>query len=85
MKRQQLPVALSGTVLVLSLTALLLTGMNGESLAGGEAPKTIKIGCSIPLTGMFGAGGKWVKQGYEIGMKHINDAGGVYIEEYKKN
>jgi branched-chain amino acid transport system substrate-binding protein len=33
---------------------------------------------------MFGAGGKWVKQGYEVGIKHINDAGGVYIEEFKK-
>jgi len=66
------------------LIVFLLAGMDGQSLAGVPAPKTIKIGCSIPLTGMFGAGGKWVKQGYEIGIKHINDAGGVYVEEFKK-
>lgn len=52
--------------------------------AASSPPKTIKIGCSIPLTGIFGAGGKWVKQGYEVALKHINDAGGVYIKEFDK-
>ena len=72
------------TAILVSLLGLFLMGTHGESLAATAAPKTIKIGCSIPLTGMFGAGGKWVKQGYEIGIKHINDAGGVYVEEFKK-
>ena len=84
MKSQQSSVISRSTFLVLSLMVILLMGIYGESLAAGEVPKTIKVGCSLPLTGMFGAGGKWVKQGYEIGIKHINDAGGVYIEEFKK-
>jgi branched-chain amino acid transport system substrate-binding protein len=77
-------VQLRKSVLVLSLMGFLLLGIWGESFAAGEAPKTIRIGCSISLTGIFGAGGKWVRQGYEIGIKHINDAGGVYLEEFKK-
>ena len=84
MRNQRLWRSQWNMILLLALTVFLLAGMDGQSLAGVPAPKTIKIGCSIPLTGMFGAGGKWVKQGYEIGIKHINDAGGVYVEEFKK-
>jgi len=84
MKRHEMMVTLRGTVVFLGLMFFLLAGTTGETLAAAPAPKTIKIGCSLPLTGMFGAGGKWVKQGYEIGIKHINDGGGVYIEEFKK-
>lgn len=71
-------------IFILGLMSFLIMGRWGQSFAAAPAPKTIKIGCSLPLTGPFGAGGKWVKQGYEIGIKHINDAGGVYIEEFKK-
>lgn len=84
MKRQQLWVLVRSTVLVLGLTIILLMGIYGESLGAEEGPKTIKLGCSIPLTGVFGAGGKKVKQGYELGIKQINDAGGVYIEGFKR-
>jgi len=71
-------------IFVITLIVFLLMGIHGQSLASGPPPKTIKIGCSISLTGIFGAGGRWVRQGYEIGIKHINDTGGVYIEEFKK-
>jgi branched-chain amino acid transport system substrate-binding protein len=84
MKRQLLSTIFGGKVLVLVLAAILLIGIYGESFAAEESPKTIKLGCSIPLTGSFGAGGKKVKQGYELGIKQINDAGGVYIEQFKK-
>ncbi len=84
MKRQRLPAASRGTVLALGLTAMLLLGIYGEVLATETAPKTVKVGCSIPLTGAFGAGGKRIKQGYELGIKQVNDAGGVYIEQFKK-
>jgi branched-chain amino acid transport system substrate-binding protein len=84
MRNQRLWMSQWNMILLLALTVFLLAGMHGQSFAGAPVPKTIKIGCSIPLTGMFGAGGKWVKQGYEIGIKHINDAGGVYVEEFKK-
>jgi branched-chain amino acid transport system substrate-binding protein len=69
--------------LVLGLMICFFAALLGDTLAA-EPPKTVKIGCSTALTGIFGAGGKWVKQGYEIGIKHINDAGGVYLEEFKK-
>jgi len=68
----------------LALVLSLCAGLLGEATAADEAPKTIKLGCSIALTGNFGAGGKWVRQGYELGIKRINDAGGVYIEQFKK-
>ncbi len=77
-------VSRSKVVSVFFLIVSLLAGVHGQSLAAGQAPKTIKLGCSISLTGIFGAGGKWVKQGYELGIKHINDAGGVYIKEFNK-
>jgi branched-chain amino acid transport system substrate-binding protein len=83
MKRYQLSVASRNTVLVLGLAIILFMGIYRESIAV-EAPKTVKIGCSIALTGPFGIGGKWVRQGYELGIKQINADGGVYIEEFKK-
>jgi len=57
MRNQRLWMSQWNMILLLALTVFLLAGMDGQSLAGVPAPKTIKIGCSIPLTGMFGAGG----------------------------
>jgi branched-chain amino acid transport system substrate-binding protein len=84
MENQKSWVSRREIISVLTLIVFLMVGMHGLSLASSPPPKTIKIGCSISLTGIFGAGGKWVRQGYEIGIKHINDAGGVYVEEFKK-
>lgn len=53
-------------------------------LAAPPAPATIKIGSVIALTGRMAAGGKDVKPGYEIAVKHINSAGGVMVKEYGK-
>jgi branched-chain amino acid transport system substrate-binding protein len=41
--------------------------------------QTIKVGAVVPLTGRFAALGAQVKNGYEIGVQHINAAGGVTI------
>ena len=49
-----------------------------------EAPATIKLGAVIALTGAMASGGKDVRAGYEIAIKHINDAGGVFVKEYNK-
>jgi branched-chain amino acid transport system substrate-binding protein len=54
------------------------------SAQGRPAPSTIKIGVVYPATGAMAAGGKWVKQGYEIGRKHVNEAGGILIKEFGK-
>ncbi len=84
MKRRRSSAVSRGVVLVLGLTTIFLIGMCGESFAAEGTPKTVKIGCVVPLTGPYGAGGKWVKQGYELGIRQMNDAGGVYIEGFKK-
>ncbi len=52
--------------------------------AAGPAPAAIEIGASIPLTGKFGSLGTQVKPGYEIAVKDINDAGGIYVKAYDK-
>ena len=49
-----------------------------------EAPKTIKIGSSCPLTGPFGSGGAMCKAGYEIAVEDMNQKGGVFVKEFNK-
>jgi len=62
---------------------LMMSGLMGQVLAA-EAPATIKLGAVIALTGAMASGGKDVRAGYEIAIKHINDAGGVFVKEYNK-
>jgi branched-chain amino acid transport system substrate-binding protein len=47
-----------------------------------EAPDSIKIGAVIPLTGPFGGGGAQIERGYVYAVDAINEAGGVFVEEY---
>ncbi|MBI2219215.1 MAG: amino acid ABC transporter substrate-binding protein [Candidatus Rokubacteria bacterium] len=39
----------------------------------------VKVGAVVPLTGRYGAGGAQVRAGYEIGVEHVNAAGGVAV------
>jgi branched-chain amino acid transport system substrate-binding protein len=55
----------------------------GRVLAA-PAPASIKIGAVIALTGAMASGGKDVKAGYDIAIKHINDAGGILVKEVNK-
>ena len=48
------------------------------------AEDEIKIGAAVSLTGNFAAGGKDLQSGYELAVKHINDAGGIYVKEFGK-
>ncbi len=50
------------------------------SAAFAQTPATIKLGAVIALTGAMASGGKDVRDGYEIAVKHINDAGGVFVK-----
>ena len=72
------------TVLILSLVLFLMAGNDAKLFAAAPAPATIKIGVAYPATGGLAAGGRWVKQGYEIALKHINEGGGVYVKEFDK-
>lgn len=47
-----------------------------------DVPESISIGAVIPLTGRYAGGGAQVQRGYEIAVADINEAGGVYVEEY---
>jgi branched-chain amino acid transport system substrate-binding protein len=71
----------AGFVVVLVMSVL-LAGVS--SWAAAPAPATIKVGAVIALTGGMAAGGKDVKAGYDIAVKHINDAGGIMVKQYNK-
>jgi branched-chain amino acid transport system substrate-binding protein len=60
--------------LVCLWVGLLLLGSSFEALA-----QTIKLGAVVPLTGRYAAGGAQNKAGYEIGVQHVNAAGGVTV------
>src|SRR2546422_8277594 len=47
------------------------------------AAQTIKVGAVVPLTGRYGGGGAQVRAGYEIGVEHVNAAGGVDVDGKK--
>lgn len=52
---------------------------------GGEAmdaPEAINIGAVVPVTGAFAGGGAQVERGYRYAVEAINEAGGVYVEEF---
>jgi branched-chain amino acid transport system substrate-binding protein len=51
----------------------------GES---AEAPDSITIGAVVPLTGAFAGGGAQIERGYVYAVDAINEAGGVYVEEF---
>jgi len=60
--------------LIWLLVALALLGFSSEGIA-----QTIKVGAVVPLTGRYAAGGAQNKAGYEIGIQHVNAAGGVSV------
>jgi len=47
-----------------------------------DAPDSIKIGAVVPLTGPFAGGGAQIELGYIYAVDAINDAGGVFVEEF---
>lgn len=67
--------ALAGTTLALGL---------GAGQAAAADVQSIKLGSVIALTGRMAAGGKDVKAGYELAIKHINADGGVFVKELGK-
>lgn len=68
---------------VSAIVILLVVGIVFGAVAK-EAPKTIKIGSSCPLTGPFGSGGAMLKAGYEIAVEDVNQKGGVFVKEFNK-
>ena len=52
--------------------------------SAAEAPKTIKIGALISLTGPDAAIGGPAKLGFDLAVEEINKGGGVMVKEYGK-
>lgn len=69
---------------VISLVVAFLLFSVTPLFAQGPAPKTIKIGASISLTGNFAAGGTDVANGYKVAVKHLNDDGGIMVKEFNR-
>jgi len=63
-----------------------ITGDEGETTTtdgeSTEAPGAITIGAVVPLTGGFAGGGAQIERGYIYAVDAINEAGGVYVEEF---
>ncbi|MBW2000849.1 MAG: amino acid ABC transporter substrate-binding protein [Deltaproteobacteria bacterium] len=84
MKDRKRTPRIGGGVFITFLVVMLAIGLGGGPSKAATAPETIKLGCVISLTGPFAIGGSWVRQGYDIAVKHINEAGGIYVKEYGK-
>jgi branched-chain amino acid transport system substrate-binding protein len=57
-------------------------GTTTTPTAGGNAPKVIKIGGAVPLTGTSASGGVDLFFGYNQAVRDINAQGGVYVKAY---
>jgi branched-chain amino acid transport system substrate-binding protein len=72
-------------VVTLLVSGLVLAMTSRPAFTGQPAPKTIKIGVLISLTGPDAAIGGPAKLGYELAVDEINKSGGVMVKEYGKN
>jgi len=84
MDKRKLFFRLAPKCLISILAFMVVLDLCGDSLAASPAPATIKLGCVNALTGPVSIGGSWIKQGYDIAVKHINADGGVFVKEYGK-
>jgi len=66
-------------ILLISFALILLTSPVFSQTAKSSTPAgtPIKIGGSLPLTGMYSELGKWVKTGYDFWVEDINRRGGL--------
>lgn len=58
---------------------LILLAVGFGAWPAAVAAQTIKIGAVVPLTGRYGSVGAHVRTGYELGVEHVNAAGGVPV------
>lgn len=81
MKKERLIALLSSICLSLILVALPLVGACAVAPVL-PAPKSIKIGGAVPITGEYAAAGNELTFGYEQAVRDINAKGGIYVKEY---
>lgn len=68
----------------LAVLALLLSGVAGSVTAWAQSGDSITIGVVMPITGKEGKPGQYQKEGIELAIKQINDAGGIFVKEKGK-
>ncbi|KAB2340353.1 ABC transporter substrate-binding protein [Actinomadura rudentiformis] len=72
-------------VLTAAVVLLALSGCGGSAVSdaqdGGKGP--LKIGVIVPLTGPVSSTGKALRNGFELGVKKVNAAGGVGGEKVR--
>ena len=79
-KRQITALFLAGVLAVSSLTACGSSdsaSSDGSTADAATSGDTLKIGLVAPISGDNGQYGTSQKQGYELAIKEINEAGGV--------
>src|SRR5262245_41927006 len=66
--------------LALAALGMALAACGGPGAATADK---IKVGAVIPLTGRYAAGGEQIRNGYQLAVDAINDAGGVTVNGTK--
>lgn len=66
------------------ISTIFLMGLHLTFAQAGEAPPTIKIGSSPPLTGMFADLGVEIHEGHLLAVRDINKGGGVFVKQFNK-
>jgi branched-chain amino acid transport system substrate-binding protein len=73
----------SPSVLLILVLLVVGTALAACGALGGGAADKIRVGAVVPLTGRYAAGGEQIKNGYELAVEAINNAGGVSVNGAK--
>lgn len=65
--------------LTVGLGAALAVGAGWSATAGAAEDDTITLGAAVSITGKYSTNGKNTKDGYDLALKAVNDAGGVKV------
>lgn len=75
---------LMGNIAVVGIVVALILGIGWIQPVAAKAPKEIKIGTNLPLTGILAGAGREQKWSYEQAVADINAQGGIFVKEYNK-
>ena len=62
----------------------LLVGSAGSLSAQAQSGDSITVGVVLPITGKEAQPGQYQKEGIELAIKQINDAGGIFVKDKGK-
>ncbi|MFE9444383.1 ABC transporter substrate-binding protein [Streptomyces sp. NPDC006602] len=73
------PYTRAGAGILTAAAVLAVTGCGGSAISGtgSDKDKPLKVGLVVPLTGPVSSTGKALRDAFELGVKKVNDAGGV--------